>query len=120
MLLKEASASLGFESPKIYITVRLSGENYDALNEVLTDVYTLYEQYPDAWYRLQDGTDRASKPFLIIFIDSELQKKVAEGTEIFDDERFNIRFSNGYLSPYTEEQKDGSKSFPAMCRFGSL
>lgn len=110
VLLKEASASLGFESPKIYITVRLSGENYDALNEVLTDVYTLYEQYPDAWYRLQDGTDRASKPFLIIFIDSELQKKVAEGTEIFDDERFNIRFSNGYLSPYTEEQKDGSKS----------
>ncbi len=117
VLMREAAAATTFEAPSIYITVRLSGENIDALKEVLTDVYTLYEAYPQTCYHLDDGTDRASKPFLIIFIDADLQKKVAAGESVFDDERFNIRFSNGYLSPYTKQQKDGSKAIAGNIPF---
>ncbi len=113
VLLQEASAVRDFDSPKIYLTVRLSGENFDDLQDVLSDLYMLYEKYPQSWYRLQDGSKRAEKPFLIIFIDGDVQKKIAEKKFVFDDDRFNIRFSNGYLSPYTTEQKDGSKSIPA-------
>ena len=110
VLLNASKSEMEFEAPKIYITVRLSGNDYDSLSEVLTDVYTLYEKYPEAWYFLDDGTSQSDKPFIVIFIDSTIREQLIKGDFTFKDDRFNIRYSNGYLSSSTKSEKDGTKS----------
>ena len=64
VLLKEASSSLGFESPKIYITVRLSGENYDALMAKGTPVGSKYIFGGNEIVIYPDGSARATRSSL--------------------------------------------------------
>lgn len=110
VLLQTATAEKSFEVPTSYCVVRLHGTDVDGLKDTLEDVYTLYQSYPNAYYKFNDGTDRADKPFVVIFIDGGLREELVKGTWSFDDERFNIRFSNGYLTSSTKEEKDGTRS----------
>ena len=96
VLLKEASNTKDFQAPAVYTVVRLFGEDYDKLKEVVDDVYTLYTKYQDAWYKFEDST----KPFLVIFADHTVLSKGAD----FADDRFNIRWSNGYLGSIGTEE----------------
>ncbi|MBE7066893.1 MAG: hypothetical protein E7385_05010 [Ruminococcaceae bacterium] len=112
VLLNVASVETSFEAPKSYCVVRLQGNNEEGLRRVLEDVYTLYQQTPNAYYKFNDGSDRADKPFVVIFIDSSIREKLVAGEWSFDDERFNIRFSNGYLTASTTLEEDGTRSIP--------
>ena len=112
-LLKTAASAEGFDVPKIYFAARLSGENYDGLRDVLDDLYALYEKYPDAWYRFDDGTENAGKPFIEIFIDCSLQAKLRQDGALVNDTRWNIRYTNGYMSQSTETDAKGYRAVPA-------
>jgi hypothetical protein len=112
-LLKTAASAEGFDVPKIYFAARLSGENYDGLRDVLDDLYALYEKYPDAWYRFDDGTENAGKPFIEIFIDWSLQAKLRQDGALVNDPRWNIRYTNGYMSQSTETDAKGYRAVPA-------
>ncbi|MBR0158993.1 MAG: hypothetical protein IJM24_07920 [Clostridia bacterium] len=112
-LLKTAAGAEGFDVPKIYFAARLSGENYEGLKDVLDDLYSLYEKYPDAWYRFDDGTENAGKPFIEIFIDWDLQAKLRKNGALVNDPRWNIRYTNGYMSGSTETDANGYKAVPA-------
>ncbi len=112
-LLKTAASAEGFDVPKIYFAARLSGENYDGLRDVLDDLYALYEKYPEAWYRFNDGTENAGKPFIEIFIDWSLQAKLRQDGTLVNDPRWNIRYTNGYMSQSTELDAKGYKAVPA-------
>jgi len=86
-----------FDAPSAYPTIRLNGEKYDDLKLMLDDMYILYEKYPTKWYKLDDGTESKVKPFIVIFADGALLKQwVTQGIPLNDD-RFNIRWSNGFL-----------------------
>lgn len=110
VLLNTAQAEKNFKVPGTYITVRLHGSDYEGLKDTMNDVYGLYEKYSDVWYYLDDGTENAEKPFVVIFIDSEIRQELTDGTVIFEDSRFNIRFSNGLLASSTTLEKDGTRS----------
>lgn len=112
-LLKTASETTGFDVPKIYFAARLFGENYSGLKDVLDDLYTLYESYPEAWYRFNDGTANASKPFIEIFIDWDLQPRLRDGDPLYEDSRWNIRFTNGLMSQSTDVDEYGNRAVPA-------
>ena len=107
-----AAVENSFEAPKAYCVVRLHGTDEAGLKNTLDDVYTLYQKYPEAYYKFNDGTDRADKPFVVIFIDGSLREKLVKGEWSLDDERFNIRFSNGYLTSSTTLEEDGTRSIP--------
>lgn len=93
-----------FPIAKMYPTVRLFGEDYDLLRSVLDDVYRLYEKYNDVWYKF----DGSSKPFVVIFADWDLlNEQWLNSTIPFQDERFDIRWSNGHLNPSTVKDKEG-------------
>ena len=66
VLLETAQATTDFDAPKIYVTVRMMGEDTELLKESVDDVYQLYEQFKEQWYFLDDGTADADKPFLVI------------------------------------------------------
>lgn len=112
-LLKTASQAAGFDVPKIYFAVRLFGEDYFGLRDVLDDLYTLYEAYSDVWYRFDDGTDKAAKPFVEIFIDWSIMSQFKGDNVLFDDPRWNIRYTNGYLRDVAEPDGQGNKAIPA-------
>ena len=103
VLLETAQATTDFDAPKIYVTVRMMGEDTELLKESVDDVYQLYEQFKEQWYFLDDGTADADKPFLVIFADHPYLTKIQKGELPYQDERFNIRWSNGFLS-YTEDE----------------
>ncbi len=108
VLLRTAAETTDFAAPATYITVRLQGTNYDGLKQVLDDVYTLYQAYPSAYYKFADGTAQADKPFVVIFADKSVLTELGKGVP-FTDDRFNIRWSNGYLSDMTQQDQNGSK-----------
>lgn len=93
-----------FETPAITVSLRLYGGQYDALEKVLDEVYTLYEKYRENWYYFDDGSENADKPFVMIFADHDYLRDWAEkGKSDFEDDRFNIRWTNGSV---TWEQDD--------------
>lgn len=96
--LKVISQITEFDPPKAYGMMRLNGSEFDNLQLMLNDVYAFYEKYPDSWYKFDDGSDRKDKPFLVIFADWNLLGRWTATGIPFDDERFNIRWSNGFLS----------------------
>jgi len=96
--LKNLSEITEFTAPTAYPTLRLNSEEYDNLRLMLDDMFALYEKYPTKWYKLDDGTDNKDKPFIVIFADGgQLKNWVTAGIPVQDD-RFNIRWSNGYLA----------------------
>ena len=97
VLLDTAQKCDDVDVPKVYLVARLFGEDYDKLRDVLDDVYELYSKYKDVWYTFNDGTENAKKPFLQIFADHSVLSKFVEAGPSFSDDRFNIRWSNGYL-----------------------
>ena len=111
-----------FEAPSLYVAIRLSEYKYENLQMVLDDVYTLYEKHQDHWYRFDDGTENAEKPFIVIFTDvfyngeewyDRAQNKWLQNLEFYEDDRFNIRWSNGYLEVVTEQDENGWFQIPA-------
>ncbi len=107
VFLQEALTATDFDAPSVYFTVRLQGTDHEGLRAVLNDVYALYESYGEAFYRLQDGTAKASKPLVVIFADHAVLGEIHAGKMIFEDERFNIRWSNGYLNTMSQQEADG-------------
>jgi len=97
VLLDTAQKCDDFDAPKVYLVLRLFGEDYDKLRDVLDDVYALYSKYKEVWYTFNDGTQNAQKPFIQIFADHSVLSKFSEEGPLFTDKRFNIRWSNGYL-----------------------
>ena len=96
----------------------MNGRDYTKLQGVLDDMYALYEMYPDAWYRFDDGTQDADKPFIEIFVDFDvIAEYFKEGKTLEKDERFNIRFTNGYLGQYSQDNADGSAALSAESDF---
>ena len=89
-----------FTPPKTSVNLRLFEHNYDTFRLILDDIYAIYEKYPDMWYKLDDGTGRADKPFICIFADWDLLQTWAKTGVAFDDERFNIRWQNGAIAAY--------------------
>jgi hypothetical protein len=88
-----------FDAPEVYPVIRLSGTNYSDLTLMLNDMYTLYQKYPDKWYKFDDNSADNTKPFITIFADGNLLDTwtisgIPAGAK---DDRFNIRYSNGYL-----------------------
>lgn len=110
VLLSTADVEDQFDAPDTYCVVRLHGEDTAGLKDTLDDVYTLYQEHPNSYYKFNDGSNRADKPFVVIFIDGSLRSQLVEGKWSFDDKRFNIRFSNGYLTESTKIEEDGSRS----------
>ncbi len=111
-LLETATCTNDFDVPKTYITVRLFQQDYDALRDVLDDIYVLYEKYKSVWYMLDDGTENSDKPFVVIFADGDVLKKFAEEGISFTDQRFNIRWSNGYLDRIAKDDASGNRTVP--------
>lgn len=95
--LKYLSEITEFNAPAAYPTIRLIGEEYDNIKLMLDDMYALYEKYPSKWYKLDDGTENKDKPFIVIFADGQLLKQWITEDIPLNDDRFNIRWSNGYL-----------------------
>lgn len=102
-----------FDMPSLYVTIRLSDYRYEELTMILDDVYDLYEKHKDSWYRFDPDP---SKPFIVIFTDvffdglrwyDRLHNEWREDLEFFDDERFNIRWSNGYIGVVANKDKNG-------------
>ena len=91
-----------FDAPTVYPVVRLSGTNYGSLTLLLDDMYALYQKYPDKWYKFDDNSANKTKPFITIFADGNSLASWAQiGIPIgAQDDRFNIRYSNGYLLAY--------------------
>lgn len=88
-----------FDAPTVYPVVRLTSTNYSNLTLMLNDMYSLYQKYPDKWYKFDDNSANNTKPFITIFVDGYLLNTwalsgIPTGAK---DERFNIRYSNGYL-----------------------
>jgi hypothetical protein len=88
-----------FDAPTVYPVVRLTSTNYSNLTLMLNDMYTLYQKYPDKWYKFDDHSANNAKPFITIFVDGDLLNTwalsgIPAGAK---DDRFNIRYSNGYL-----------------------
>lgn len=111
VLLKTAKNEKDFDTPGVYVTVRLSGTNFKKLKETIDDVYALYEKYSEAWYYFDDGTKNADKPFLVIFTDWDIiDAYIMQDDVLYEDDRFNIRFSNGFLSSRASLEKDGTRS----------
>jgi hypothetical protein len=88
-----------FDAPSVYPVVRLSGTNYSDLALMLDNMYALYQEYPDKWYKFDDNSADSTKPFITIFVDGGLLDTWASGgiPAGAKDDRFNIRYSNGYL-----------------------
>ena len=106
--LKELKSIRAFEAPSTYPVIRLFGSNDENLSLLLDDMYALYQQHPDQWYTLDDGTAEKDKPFLVIFVDWGLLRNWASSgipAEV-QDTRFKIRWSNGYLLGQGITEKD--------------
>lgn len=117
-MLKTASEETQFAAPKITVALRMNGRDYTKLQGVLDDMYALYEMYPDAWYKFDDGTENASKPFIEIFVDFDvIAEYFKENKKLEKDDRFNIRFTNGYLGQYSQENADGSAALSPESEF---
>ena len=89
--------------PKIYVNVRLFGEDYDGLKLVLEDYKALYEKYPEqVWH--YNGSE---KPFIGIFADWSLfdQWKYRPKTDV--DDYFDYRWTNGFLKNYGSADGQG-------------
>ncbi len=99
LILKNLPEITEFEAPSVYPVIRLTGTNYSNLTLMLDDMYALYQQYPAKWYKLDDGTANKDKPFIEIFADWSLLNTWAQSgiPAQAQDDRFNIRYSNGYL-----------------------
>ncbi len=115
-LLSTLDGNQTFDVPNLYVAIRLSDYKYDELKMKLDDVYALYEKHRDSWYYFDDGTEQASKPFIVIFTDvffdgtkwyDRLHNTWREDLMFYEDERFNIRWSNGYLGVTTKQDKNG-------------
>lgn len=101
-----------YKNPKAYVSVRLFGEEYDGLQMLLDDLYAIYGGNEDGWYKFDDGSDRADKPFIVIFADWHLIERWSKADRFpFDDERFNIRWCNGYLAGYMKDDGEGGAYF---------
>lgn len=122
-LLKAMKETDLFTPPSLYVAIRLSDYKYEELQMKLDDVYKLYEEYKDQWYYFDDGTENATKPFIVIFTDvfftgekwyDRLHNTWHEADEIsfYEDSRFNIRWSNGYLGVTAKEDKNGWYEIP--------
>jgi len=111
VMLDTAKNITDFTPPKIYITVRMYGFDRKRLKGELDDVYKLYTEHKEQWYTFDDITENAEKPFLVIFADSNVLSEIAKGRIPYQDNRFNIRFSNGLL-PSFQEESDGTRSIP--------
>ena len=99
-----------YKNPKAYVSIRLFGEEYDGLQMLLDDLYDIYGEHGDGWYKFNDGSERADRPFIVIFADWALLEKWSKKDNFpFDDERFNIRWSNGYLGGCVKKDADGGK-----------
>ncbi|MBO4325786.1 MAG: hypothetical protein J5950_00765 [Clostridia bacterium] len=117
-MLKTLKNIEAFSAPALYVAIRLSDFKYEELQMKLDDVYALYENYKDEWYYFDDGTENALKPFVVIFTDvfytgskwyDRLHNTWHEGEELsfYEDSRFNIRWSNGYLGVTAQEDEKG-------------
>jgi len=86
-----------FDAPKAYPTLRLGDTTFDNLQLLLDDMYDIYLKYPSKWYKLYDLTTNKDKPFVVIFADGGVLNDWVNKGIPFDDGRFNIRWSNGFL-----------------------
>lgn len=109
VLLKTAKEITEFEAPKIYITVRMHGDEFDTLRKTLDSVWSLYQKYPDQLYYYKDDISGDNKPLVVIFADGSkylygewMNEKIP-----FEDERFTIRWSNGLISAAAKENNKG-------------
>lgn len=90
--------------PRIYVSVRLFGEDYDGLAAVLSEYRALYEKYPaQVWHRR--GSD---KPFVGIFVDHAVYNTWGRQpkTDVVDD-FFDFRWTNGYIAGYGKSDGQG-------------
>ncbi len=96
--------------PKIYVSVRMFGEDYAALADVLAEYRELYEKYPaQCWH--QSGND---KPFIAVFVDHAVYNTWGSNpkTDVVDD-FFDFRWTNGYLAGYAKDDGKGGKAISA-------
>lgn len=83
------------EVPKIFVSVRMFGDNRVNLGKVLDEIYVLYSEFPDEIYHL-NGSD---KPFIDVFIDHVVMNDIVEKNTYPEDERYDMRFTNGNFGP---------------------
>lgn len=95
--LKVISETTEFKLPKVYPVLRLNDEEYDNLRLMLDDMYELYKQYPNSWYKFDDGTINKDKPFITVFANWNLLSSWKSSRIPVEDDRFNIRWSNGFF-----------------------
>lgn len=110
-----------FDAPSLYVAIRLSNHKYEDLEMILDDVYALYEENKEKWYYFDDGSENADKPFIVIFTDvffngekwyDRAKNAWFEDLTFYEDDRFNIRWSNGYLEVVTEKDENGWFKIP--------
>src|SRR6056297_2625051 len=120
--LKELREIEEFDAPEVYPVLRLFGTTYGTFEYMLDDVYALYEKYPEKWYTLDDESEDSSKPFIVVFTDWTLLSNWASNgvTHEAKDDRFNIRWSNGFLlntAGITETGTNGTRKIPGDVPF---
>lgn len=97
----ELQASGVEEVPLVYATIRLNGLDFDMLERVLDEVYSLYEKYPDQIYHF-NGSD---KPFVVIFAEKDYMRRADRTVK---DDRFDIRWSNGHMEGMAKDDEAGN------------
>ena len=101
----KAMKAEGMENvPTVCVAVRMNGNNTENLQKVLDEIYDLCKDYPDEVYHLNGG----DKPFICIFVDHTVLQNMQKNNAVFDDERFDIRWSNGSFGNYFATEKNGN------------
>lgn len=112
-VLQVAKNTDDFIPPKVYVTVRLHGDDFNVLQKTLDSVYSLYTEYAQQWYMFEDQNS-TEKPLVVIFADHSflLSKEWMNGNISFKDERFTIRWSNGLLGNTATKEENQIISAP--------
>lgn len=83
-----------------------SMEDYAGATFLANDVMNLVNQFPNQFYYFEDQSTQSQKPILISFFSQGLPIWLNSPPYPWNDSRFNIRFSNGFLAGniYTEPE----------------
>jgi hypothetical protein len=93
-----------FSPPRVTVAARISGSDYSDATLIANDIYDVFNTKQSMWFKFNDGSANAGKPFLIFFSDFGAAWSVQPQ---WGDARFNIRYTNGYLDSFGLLESDG-------------
>jgi hypothetical protein len=87
-------------TPKVAIAMRILSDPVFAeplkeTTKVADEIYELYQQFPNQFWKFNDSSPNANKPVLIVFF-NQADCAWTQGPQ-WTDSRFNVRYMNGYL-----------------------